>query len=121
MDKGQAYQSFWGSFGIPAYDENTVPDEATLPYITYEEIEGNFEKSLYPSASVWYRDTSWAAIEAKCKEIAAYIGYGGLTIPIDGGLMFIVQGSPFSYRASDDKDDIRRKNINIAVEFFTAY
>ena len=31
MDKFQAQQSFWSSFGLTAYDENTVPDDAEYP------------------------------------------------------------------------------------------
>ena len=40
MDKAQALHSFWSGFGLTAYDENTVPDGAQLPYITYE-VEGD--------------------------------------------------------------------------------
>ena len=35
MDKYQAINEFWNRFGVMAYDENTVPDDAELPYITY--------------------------------------------------------------------------------------
>jgi hypothetical protein len=40
MNKSQALQSFWESFGIPAYNEYTVPDNAEMPYITYSVIIG---------------------------------------------------------------------------------
>ena len=36
MDKSQALNTFWNSFGIPAYDEYTVPDGTSIPYITYD-------------------------------------------------------------------------------------
>lgn len=35
MNKAQAIQAFWESFGVPAYEESTVPDDAVMPYITY--------------------------------------------------------------------------------------
>jgi hypothetical protein len=35
MDKEQAIQNFWSQFGIPAYDENSVPDDLRYPFITY--------------------------------------------------------------------------------------
>ena len=34
-NKWQAIDRFWNSFGIPAYDESSVPQGATMPYITY--------------------------------------------------------------------------------------
>ena len=35
MDKGQAIHNFWSQFGLPAYEENTVPATAGNQYITY--------------------------------------------------------------------------------------
>ena len=43
MDNEQAYRAFWASFGLNAYDENTVPEDAELPYITYEYAENGFD------------------------------------------------------------------------------
>ena len=35
-DTAAALYTFFSSFGIPAYVEYNVPDNAALPYITYE-------------------------------------------------------------------------------------
>ena len=35
MNKIQALDSFWNSFGLRAYDSMSVPDDAELPRITY--------------------------------------------------------------------------------------
>ena len=54
MDRAQAINSFWNSFGLRAYDENTVPQNAVLPYITYEVAIASFEDGDVPlTASVW--------------------------------------------------------------------
>lgn len=119
MDKAQALHSFWSSYGIPAYDENTVPDDATLPRITYKVVEGALDEREQINASVWYRDTSWAAIEAKTKEVAEAIGRGGKIIKIDGGYAWITRGTPFAQRMGDDDDTIRRMYLTTYVEFLT--
>lgn len=124
MDKFQAMQNFWSSFGIPAYDENTVPtgdDRPELPYITYDCSIGSLGDTLAMSASLWYHGTSWSQITTKLLEIESTIGRGGLTLPIDNGAVWIKKGTPFAQRMGDpDNDMIRRIFINIAVEFFTA-
>ena len=78
MTKAAALHSFFGGFGLTAYEENSVPDDAVFPYLTYSLTTDSF--SDYPSTiaiSLWYRSTSWTAANAKCEEISAGIGYGG--------------------------------------------
>lgn len=124
MDKEQSIHSFWSSFGLPAYDEQTIPtgkDSPQLPYITYEVVTGNIDDPVSLSASIWYRSTSWKDVTAKLHEVEEYIGYGGRIIKLDDGRMFITRGSPFAQRMSDDSDSmIRRIYINVTAEFFTA-
>jgi len=60
MDKAQAINSFWSSFELKAYEQNSVPDGAELPYITYETATDSIENVLPLTASLWYRTTSWA-------------------------------------------------------------
>lgn len=121
MDKWQALQQFWESFGLPVYDENTVPDEAEMPYITYEASTANFDRPLFLSAQIFYYSPSWKEICNKADEIAKYIGFGYKILKIDGGYLYIQQGSPFSQKMPDQSNDmIRRMIINISCEFFTA-
>lgn len=124
MDKEQAIHSFWSSFGLTAYDEQTVPtgtDAPKPPYITYEVATDNIGESVALTASIWYRGSSWTQITAKAREIEEYIGYGGRTIKIDKGYLWITRGRPFTQRMSDDTDSsIRRIIINIMVEYLTA-
>lgn len=123
MDKFQALQSFWESFGLPAYDENTVPtgDSApTLPYITYDAVTSNFGSTVALSGSLWYYGTSWSQITTKMLEIQSEIGRGGKMIQMDDGALWIKQGNPFAQRMADSNDMIRRIYMNIEVEFLTA-
>lgn len=126
MDKSQAIHKFWSSFGIPAYDESTVPtgdDAPALPYITYTVEYGAVDNILLLTASVWYRDTSWVDISRKVDEIAEKLGQNGFHIEkVDGGYLWMVQGSTFAQRMADPDDDmIRRYYLNVTAEFLTAY
>lgn len=124
MDKARALDQFWSSFGLLAFDENSGYDEKVgIPdqYITYEVQTGNFGDPVALTASLWYRSASWAEISRKAEEIAAYIGYGGRTITIDGGYMWIKLRSPFAQRMPVEQEDgIRRIVLNITVDFLTA-
>lgn len=121
MDKAQAIHSFWSGFGLTAYDENSVPSDAQLPYITYNVATGAIGDMVVLSGSVWYRSTSWQDISQKADEIAEAIGYGYAIKEIDGGYVWITKGTPFAQRMGDTDPSIRRIYINLNAEFLTAY
>lgn len=124
MDKEQALHSFWSSFGLSAYDENTVPDNAMTvnngKYLTYNVATASLDEPTPLFANLWYKSASWAQITAKANEIAESIGRGGRLIPFDGGAIWICRGTPFSQRMADDQDTIRRIYLNIMAEFVSA-
>lgn len=120
MNAQQALYQFWSGFTLPAYDENTVPDNAALPYITYESASDFFGTSMPLSASLWYRSTSWSGITAKEQEIANSITSGGKIISCDGGGLWIKRGTPWAQRMDEATDSmIRRIVLNYEVEFLT--
>lgn len=118
MNKIQALHSFWSGFGLKAYDETSVPDDAQLPYITYEVSSDEFGSALAQTASLWYRGSSWADITAKEAQIADEIGRGGKLVPYEDGAFWINKAHPFSQRMEEPSDEmIRRIVINVTVEF----
>ena len=126
MNKIQTLHSFWSGFGIPAFDENSVPDEAerielygsAFPYITYEVSSDSFGHGLVQSASLWYRSTSWAEATAKEMQISDFITRGGRMIAFDDGAFWIQKGSPWAQRLNDPSDDmIKRIILNLEVEY----
>lgn len=124
MDKEQALYAFWSSFGLPAYDEYTVPDDATLPYITYQTATDSLGQAVPLSASVWYKGTRWDEVSDKADEIAERIGsHGHVVMRLDNGFLWITQGRPFAQRIqpTENSDLIKRIYMNIMVEFLTAY
>lgn len=124
-NKWQAQQTFWSSFGIPAYDENTVPDGATMPYITYEAVGGDLGAQTTISASLWYRSNSWAEISQMADQIAQEIAMAQKpAVKISNGYMKVrlPEGSPFAQRMDDPSDrQVRRIVLTVEIEFLTAY
>lgn len=118
MDKQQALNKFWSeASGLVAYEENSIPDEAQLPYQTYQTIIDGLDYAVFPVAHTWDRKISWEALDAVQKRIEAYIGRGK-TIKMDEGYLYICKGSPFSQRVSDENDSsIKGYLYNIQVEY----
>ena len=121
MTKAAAIYQFWNSFGLTAYEENTVPTDAIFPYITYQLVTDSFDREIQFTASLWYRSESWTAINAKTEEISQKISRGGKIISCDGGAIWLKRGQPFAQNMGDESDDlIKRKYLNITAEFLTA-
>ena len=121
MTKAAAIYRFWNSFGLTAYEENSVPDDADFPYITYQLVTDSFCREAMSTASIWYRSEGWTAINAKTEEISQTIGRGGKVVPCDGGAIWLKRGQPFAQSMGDESDDlIKRKYLNITAEFMTA-
>ena len=93
MTKAQALHKFWSQFGIPAYDENTVPtgeNRPLLPYITYSVKTDSIGGILALTGSVWDKGTSWKTVEELAEDIAEAVGKDGYYITrVDGGYLWI--------------------------------
>lgn len=124
MTKAAAIYQFWKSFELPTYEENSVPtgDNApAMPYLTYQFATDDFGKEVALTGSLWYRSTSWTQANEKAEEISKAIGRGGKMLPCDGGAIWIKKGTPFAQNMGDESDDkIKRKYLNLVVEYFTA-
>lgn len=121
--KTAAIYNFWAGFGLPAYDEASVPTgekAPAFPYITYSVVTDDFGSQVALTGSVWYKESTWVNANAKAEEINKYVGRGGKIIPCDSGAIWMMRGSPFAQSMGDENDDlIKRKYINITAEFLT--
>ena len=126
MNKIQALHSFWNGFGIPAFNEKSVPDESdrktlygsAFPYLTYEVSTNDFGNSLVQTASLWYRSSGWAEIVAKQLEIENVITRGGKYVHYDDSAFWIGKSNPWAIQMGDESDDmIRRIVLNVNIEF----
>lgn len=124
MDKEQALHKFWSGFGLTAYDENTVPDNALTTnkgkYLTYNVATASLGEPTPLYANLWYKSSSWAEITVKANQMSEAIGRRGAIVPFDGGKIWICRGAQFSQRMSDEDDTIRRIYINVMAEYMSA-
>ncbi len=120
MTKSQVIHEFFASFGLPAYTTTSVPETVEFPYLTYTPIVGAWEDIASVTCELWYYTTSEAIPNAKAQEISDRIGLGGIVLKCDGGRIWIRRGSPFSQSLRDEVSaDIKRRYINIYIEFLT--
>ena len=124
-----ALHTFFSGFGIPAFVEYDVPDEfpdehgdmqpVRPPYITYQLVEPDWRDSAPIYARVWYRSTSYTAINAKVDEIRAAIGEG-VSIPTDSGAVWLFKGSPFAQNMPMEGDDtLKVVYLNMIIHAIT--
>jgi hypothetical protein len=118
MTKQGAVYDFYSKFGIDCYEENSVPHDATFPYLTYDISVGGFDTKVATNVNLWYRETTWKNANAKENEIYNYLGIGGVYVTYDDGAIWFNRGEPFSNHLGDDSDDmIKRILINITLEY----
>ena len=124
MNKYEALNEFWNSFGVPAYEMYSVPtgkDKPAFPYIVFTADVDNISEPVSLFANVYTRSNTWLGCNAIAERIAERVGLGGCCVPIEGGGMWIKRGNGFMSNLGDDEDDlIKRKYIHIEVEFITA-
>ena len=99
---------FWTSFDIPAYVESSVPDDAELPYITYELRKPSWRGYTSYVVRVWYRDTSFDAISEKVGEISDAIGEGK-RLKVDGGFIWLFKDDNFAQLQPTEQEDTNLK------------
>lgn len=119
MRGDQLLYKFWSSFGLPAYDNHCVPDDAAFPYIAYQSNVQEFGTALSLTATLWDNNSSFENLEQKAEEIRTYISRGGRVIADGDTGVWITWGTPFESRTADpDKKTVKAIVININAEFF---
>lgn len=124
--KDMALYEFWASFGIPAYEQNSVPtgeNAPVFPYITYSvSIDSEWEQVAL-DASLWYRGTSWAACENMLEQVSrAFNDKQRCVLECDGGAIILRKGTPFANNMGDPDDNlIKRKVLNVEAIYITRY
>lgn len=123
MTPEAAIYQFLNGFSIPAYASDSVPDRNAFPYITYDlSVTGGWgDGEANVRANVWYRTESQAAPNAKVREIGDAIGLGGVTLPCDGGMLWLKKGNPWAQAVSVEGEDdkVKRRYLNISIEYMT--
>lgn len=122
MNKEAAFKAWAEGFGIPAYAETAVPEDAKEPYMTYylpTAMFGDGEQAA--TLSLWYRTTSEALPNSKAREIGKALASGGRQVVCDEGAMWLKRGTPFCQAMDSGDNAVKRRYINVSVEFITNY
>lgn len=120
MDKWQAQHEFWNSFGVPAYEEHSVPDKAPFPRITYEAAMSTFENLVAITASIWTRSTSWETADTLSNTIEGRIKEMGCPEIVGGRYRVFIGQTTFAQKMDDPNDDqIKRIVLNVTFEYMT--
>ena len=120
VTKGAALCTFLNGI-MKAYAESEVPNDAVLPYMTYELAIGAFGDEEIPiTVNMYFHTDSEAIPNAKAQELSDAIGLGGIMLPYDGGALWLKRGSPFCQSMYDDADHhTKRRYINLSAEFIS--
>ena len=120
ITKEQVLHSFWSSFGVPAYEENSVPDSASMPYITYQCVTDRFNAEVPLNASIWTRNSSWSSANTLLRQIEEMLSNGGKLANFGNFSLWIKAGVPFAQRMGDENDNlVKRILLFVNVEYFT--
>lgn len=120
MTKGAALQSFFDSI-MPSYASSSVPDNAALPYLTYELITSAWNGGeVGLTVNMWFRTTSEKEPNEAVDKLSKAIGLGGVQLPCDDGMIWLKRGSPWAQSLTDETDKtIKRRYINVTAEYLT--
>lgn len=111
-DTARALYTFYSSFGFPAYQADTVPDDAQLPYITYFYTEPQYQYPATHYAQVYVRSNSNSLLLQKAGEIVQSIGDGAV---LENGVV-IRPSTPLVQIMHDASNpDIRIAYINLQL------
>lgn len=114
----EALYQFFSIFGLPVYEEDSVPTEARPPYITVRVVEPAWNDSAATYARVWDRGGT-ARIYGVVDQIRDAIGEG-VCIPTDSGAVWIYMGQPFSQLMGFEGDPaLKSVYLNLTLHALT--
>lgn len=114
--------AFWD-----AYPEDAVPSkaagydhDAAFPYLTYSLATSSLDAGeVSLSVNLWHKTQSEKRMNAAASALSDAIGRGGVTIPCDGGTLWLKRGTPFAQAMPDEDVTIKRRYINVVCEYLT--
>lgn len=96
-----AMKTFFREFDLPVYEKDSIPDEVTLPYITYPIYEPRWDVQGNSYCQVFYPKEMLEELSAKADEIMNAIGIG-LRITMPGGYLLIQLADQQAQIMTDD-------------------
>ena len=119
----QVLYTFWSQFGVPAYLRDYVPEEAELPYITYDVTQPGFNGEAVLTAFNWHRrdPDGNAARTALMDDIATALPIGGLMLAVDRGYVILYRNDAgFQTDWQDETDsDVIGGRTSYTLQYYT--
>lgn len=110
-----ALNSFLQGYELPVYPSDSVPDNASVPYLTAPLTEPEWDMPASWYIQGWFRTQDNVSLIAKADQIVADIG-DGTRIPCDGGCVTIYPQSPLVQFLTDG--DYRSFYINLQINAY---
>lgn len=110
-----ALKTYLSGFGIPAYAVESVPDNVTLPYLTYPATIPEWAQKGTFYIQIWYRTTSNTPVLTKADEILQDIGEGK-RIPTEDGILVLWPETPACQIMVDG--DVRSAYLNLSLNAY---
>ena len=111
----EALKNFYSGFGLPAYQEGSVPDDVSLPYISYSLSVPEWNQKASHYVRVWDRTKSNTGIIRKADQITQAIGTRK-KIRFDGGYLIIYPETPLIQ--DEVSGDLRFAYINLSINTY---
>lgn len=122
MNKYEALRNFFSSFGMSAYEENSVPDKVRtgdMPYITYELVTSSLDvQNVALSCQIFYKSNSLKGINAATEQLSNALN-GGAKLQCDTGWIVLYRGTPFAQNIATEEKTVKAKYINITADYIT--
>lgn len=119
----EALYAFWSKFGIPAYSDDMVPDDAKLPYIRYSVAKAPLTSASVLTAYNYHNARLMGNVEraAVADQIAKAIPQGGIKVRLSGGgYLMLYRGSDFQTPYKDPEDpNVIGIRTSVEVYFYT--
>lgn len=113
----KALKSYFGSFGLPAYANESVPDDVTMPYIVYPLKQPVWNEKTTMYCIVWYRTTGYAQLLAKVDEILADLEEGR-RIETDDGFVMLYPEPTLVQEYHDTENGARGMYISMSMNSY---
>jgi len=111
-DVATALYEFWNSFGVNAYPEETIPEDAKQPYITYEIVMPEWYGMATYNAKLWTYSTSFKQVFSLAEMIRQAIGEGK-RIPLKNGSIWLFKEENFFQIMPSE--EITQKNAYLSM------
>lgn len=112
ISTASALYAFYSGFRLPAYEVNTVPDDVTLPYITYSFAEPQYQQPASHYAQIFMRTNSNAALLDKAGEIVRAIGEG---VVLENGVVIRPSNPLLQLMIDESFPDLRFAYLNLQL------